>query len=255
MGPSFLFCEQAEFSLQNKQQKRKLRRRPCAGGEGSSPPPPRVPRLRRRPCLLPGPTLAGGEGPGPWEHSERPYRVGERVPPGAVLGGSLGRVASGQFLEVWWGCGRPPPPGQARGPQLPRGPRVTAPTGWVPLVSARAPPGGSLAQTWPPVAAWERAPTRARVCPTQHTLPAFSPVSRGSLTVRNKTLVSGMLESMGGWLHVPLLLPTLGLGAGGTGCAPRTDPPEPWALPSGPGWACLRRGLSGIHRVRGPTPG
>lgn len=55
--------------------------------------------------------LAGGEGPGPWELSKRPYRGGEGVPPAVVLWGSLGRVASGQFLEVQWGCGHPPWPG------------------------------------------------------------------------------------------------------------------------------------------------
>ena len=47
-----------------------------------------------------------------------------------------------------------------------------------------------MAQTWPPLAAWQRAPAPACVRPTQHALPAFSSASRGSLTVRNNALLS-----------------------------------------------------------------
>ena len=134
MGPSFLFCEQAEFSLQNKQQKRKLRR-PCAGGEGSSPPPPRVPRLRGCPCLLPGPTLAGGEA---WP-----------------LGAHAGRRGS-------WPLGAQPAPPQGRGGRpARRGPRGQPGPGRV------RPVPRSAAGVWayPRPGSWpEAAPGASRDC-------------------------------------------------------------------------------------------
>ena len=137
VGPSFLFCERVEFSLQNKQQKRKLRR-PWLGGEGSLPAPlgvpgllPDGPRVGSAPAsflALPGrgggwgaagvpgwllrtpqlPQVAWCARPGGEPRSGRDGlgcqaqsgALGPDPYPAPALGRGLGWVASGQFLEV-----------------------------------------------------------------------------------------------------------------------------------------------------------
>lgn len=199
-------------------------------------------RWRAGRALAPGSTVCAL-----WGWGGRPAHCSPR--------GSLGRVVPGQFLEVWWGCGRPP--GQAHGQQPPREPRVTAPAGWVPSVSARAPPPGRAPpRTWPPSRLAEGPGLRPACAPCGHAFPAFPPASRGSLTVRNNRLLSQECWSRRGrWLRVPLLLPTLGLWAGVPGVLgvrPGLSSLNPGLCPRGPP---APRPQRGPHRVGAPTRG